>query len=331
MAPTIGSTSIKILLSLAFCLILLLAFILANRRGRLLVAWLFIVLTLILPPSLVVENEGPVMDVIYQFLLPDWRSGDPLPSWADLLALPVFLLPTIVLSFGLILATVLFASGIDLYLERARNRAGDREEAPPSQNWDDRFAGVSLVLSGLVLAVTLYNLYWLMVLDNTTDSVGIFWLVFTAPAGFFCVSLLFLHLLQRATWGGLLYAILIPALIIIVSMLAWRVDYRALTEARAERVGRAIEAYYDRNGHYPESLEQLAPRYALSLLRPVIINGQDWCYEGDEDGYVFGYVDREHWSSPDLFEHLSGTGGSSTNLPNLCESEIEAIHDLRGW
>ena len=329
MAPSIGSTTLEILAILAFCLILLLAFTLSNRRGRLFIAGLFTVLMLILPPSVIVDNEGPTLNSIYQVLLPDWRPYDPLPRWADLLALPIFLLPTIVLSTGVVITTVLYASGLQLYLERAR--ADGLYDLPALRNRDDRFAGASLFLSALVFAATLYNLYWLLVLDNTTDSVGIIWLTLTAPAVILCVCLLFLHLLRRATLAGLLYAILIPGLFIAVSFLAWRTDYRALTEARAERVGRAIETYYARNGRYPQGLGKLTPRYILALPPPVIINGLDWCYEGDEAAYLFGYIDREHWSSPNLSGHLYSTGGAAQDLPDLCASGIAAIHENRGW
>lgn len=335
MAPYTASTTLKILLTLVFSLSLLLAFILVSRKARLFVAGLFIALTLALPPSLVVENEMTVLGSLYQVFLPGQRAYDPLPGWVNLIMRSLFLLPVIVISSGVIMAAVLFASGLRQYLERAGARTAGPEGPSAPRNPDGRradyLAGASLALSLLVLAVTLHNLYWLMVWDKTTDSIGIFWLVLTFPAVMLSGSLAFLYLFRRATLAGLSFAVLVPVLLIVVSVLAWRTDYRALTEARAERVVRAIEAYHAREGRYPQSLPQLVPRYLLSLPGPVIINGLDWCYDAGQAGYQFGYLDREHWSSPNPVGNLFSRGGAVQDLPDLCGLEIEVYKEVRGW
>jgi hypothetical protein len=128
---------------------------------------------------------------------------------------------------------------------------------------------VYLLLSGLVLVATLYNLFWLVVWDNTTDEFSIFWLFFTLPFVLLCG----LFLQRRSKPSAALFVLLSLGLFAGVFALAARVDYRALTEARAGRVSQAIEAYQARTGRYPQDLGQLAPRYLLSLPGPVIING----------------------------------------------------------
>jgi len=128
-------------------------------------------------------------------------------------------------------------------------------------------------------------------------------------------------------WAGFLYSLLIPALMIAVSARAQRVDFRQLTEERAERVTQAIETYYAREGHYPQDLRQLVPRYVLSLPGPVIIYGQDWCYDGGEDYYRLGYVYREHWSDPDLHGRIYRTKGETLDLPGICAEEIAALEN----
>jgi hypothetical protein len=113
---------------------------------------------------------------------------------------------------------------------------------------------------------------------------------------------------------------------IAVSARAQRVDFRQLTEERAERVTQAIETYHAREGHYPQDLRQLTPWYVLSLPGPVIIYGQDWCYDGGEDYYRLGYVYREHWSDPRLIGRIYKTK-EAPDLPGICAEEIAALEE----
>jgi hypothetical protein len=112
---------------------------------------------------------------------------------------------------------------------------------------------------------------------------------------------------------------------IAVSARAQQVDFRQLTEERAERVTQAIESYYAQEGHYPKDLGQLTPRHALWLPGPVIIYGQDWCYDGGNSYYRLGYVDREHWSDPRLIGRIYKTKGDVPDLHGMCEEEVAAI------
>ena len=105
-------------------------------------------------------------------------------------------------------------------------------------------------------------------------------------------------------------------------------DIRKLTEARAGRITAAIEQYFTQEGHYPQTLGQLTPRYLLTLSRPVIIYGQDWCYQAGEGYYRFGYLDREHWSSPILFGHVVSAQGHSPLKVDVCQTAIDAFRSL---
>jgi hypothetical protein len=57
----------------------------------------------------------------------------------------------------------------------------------------------------------------------------------------------------------------------------------------------------------------------------MIIFGQDWCYDSDGDRYQFGYVYREHWSSPNLVGHAVSSINEESDLPPLCEAEIAGL------
>ncbi len=176
-----------------------------------------------------------------------------------------------------------------------------------------------------MLAKTLYNLYWLTVWDNTDDPLGYFWLGFPVLAALFSGVMLSITLPGRTKLAGFLYSLLIPALMIAVSARAQSVDFRQLTEERAGRASQAIETYYAREGRYPQDLRQLTPGYVLSLPGPVIIYGQDWCYDGGDDYYRLGYVYREHWSDPRLSGRIYKTKGEAPDLYRMCEEEVVAL------
>jgi hypothetical protein len=103
------------------------------------------------------------------------------------------------------------------------------------------------------------------------------------------------------------------------------VDFRQLTEERAGRVNQAILAYQAREGSYPENLQQLIPRYLFTIPKPVIINRQNWCYDGGENYYRLGYVYRDHWYSPLLTGRIFAAQGELPDLPRLCSVEVEAL------
>jgi hypothetical protein len=237
--------------------------------------------------------------------------NDAAQPFATHIAFILFLL----LSLALIITAMLLLSGLVQY------RAGEKEGKSMR-----RTAVVSLLLGVLLLAKILHSLYWLTVWDSTYDSMIIIWLLLLFFALFLSTILLVATLPGSAKLLGLLYLIVMPFLLLMVTAAAQRVDFRQLTEDRAARVSQAIEAYYDQEGYYPEDLRQLTPQYIISLPEPVILLGQTWCYDGGEGEYRLGYVDREHWSDPRLFGHShKSTYEEAPHLPPLCEDEIAAL------
>lgn len=63
----------------------------------------------------------------------------------------------------------------------------------------------------------------------------------------------------------------------------------------------------------------------LALPEPVIIYGQNWCYESGDGYYRLGYVDREHWSDPRLIGRIYKAEGQTSEQSLMCEAEITAI------
>ncbi len=179
----------------------------------------------------------------------------------------------------------------------------------------------------LLIIGAFFNIYTLTVWDNTYDPLGYLWLFVPIFAVLFAGLALLIALPSRTKLAGIAYLLLVPALMIWVSTLAQRIDFRVLTSQNAERVVQAIESFYAREGRYPASLSELTPRSILALPEPVIIYGQAWCYESGDDYYRLGYVDREHWSDPRLIGRIYKAEGQSAQQSLMCEAEIATLQE----
>jgi len=98
-----------------------------------------------------------------------------------------------------------------------------------------------------------------------------------------------------------------------------------LTEARAEKINRAIQRYYEREGRYPSRLANLTPFYLWRIPQPVIFRDQTWCYEGGDDYYRLGYVHQPAFGVPP--EYISIRIHSAVGEPSEwswpCDDELE--------
>ncbi|MBE2224609.1 MAG: hypothetical protein IAF02_23925 [Anaerolineae bacterium] len=181
-------------------------------------------------------------------------------------------------------------------------------------------------LSVLLLAAALHHFYWLIIWDSTSDGLSYLWLFVPIIGVLLATIWLVLKLPYKMKPAAFFYLLLLPLALIIITRQAQRVDFRQLTYTHAERISQALTAYHAQEGSYPEELRQLIPGYLLTLSEPVIIFGQEWCYEGYGDSFQFGFVDREHWSDPRLFaHHYSESAENAATLPALCEQEIIAL------
>jgi hypothetical protein len=182
-----------------------------------------------------------------------------------------------------------------------------------------------LFLSSLIIIKLLHNIYWLMVWDGASDSLSYLWLFIPLFGVIFAALHLLINMPARYKMAGIAYTLLVPILLVVVATLGQQVDFRDLTESRAERVTQAIERYYASEGRYPQSLSELTPWPVFSNPGPVIIYGQGWCYQGSSETFQLGYVDREHWSSPYLFSHLYSQKGPFLESTDLCADQIQLL------
>ncbi len=81
-----------------------------------------------------------------------------------------------------------------------------------------------------------------------------------------------------------------------------------LTERSAATIEKAILRHHDRTGGYPAELSDLRPRELLILPHQYILQGRDWCYAGDEQGYRFGYMYRDFFGRPQSLKIMAEVG-----------------------
>lgn len=236
--------------------------------------------------------------------------GNPI-TFTFLLTIPV----------AIVVAALLLYSGLTNYAKRQSTDPEDDTASIQHRHTGRNFLP-ALILSALIVAMMLYNFYWFLIWDSTEDPIGFVWLFIPTLIVLFSSILLISLLPGNATLAGVSYLLLIPALMVVTTR-AQGVNFRQLTETHAEQVRQAIEAYHTREGRYPENIRQLIPEYSISLPGPVIIFGQDWCYQGSKDYYRLGYLDRDHWSSLILFGRVYSSKGHSPLKVDVCQQAID--------
>lgn len=248
----------------------------------------------------------------------------PSQEW-ELFSLHHALILLSLISAALIVVALLLHSSLNLLDQQGKPGVFEKSLNENQRPLPRLIALSVFILAGVLLAKALHNLYMFMIWDATTDSLGYLWLIFIPiPAVLLAGFGLSFVLSGKRKIGGFGYALLMIALLIGVTTLAQQVDYRRLTEVHAEQITRALERYHNQEGRYPEDLSFLTPGYMISLSNPVIIYGQEWCYEGRNDAYRLGYLYREHWSSPIFFGQLYSSQGPSPSVGDICQSALDA-------
>jgi len=123
------------------------------------------------------------------------------------------------------------------------------------------------------------------------------------------------------------FALLVMLTASYASALGWRMSPTGLTEVRAEKIERAIERYYERNGQYPPKLAVLTPFYLWRIPQPMIFRDQTWCYEGGDDYYRLGYVHQPTFGVPPAYIsiRIHRTVGEPPESSWPCDDELEKV------
>ena len=189
---------------------------------------------------------------------------------------------------GLLPASILTLGGYMIY-ESVRERAPIRLR---------RFA-LSSFLFALALAFFAYEIIITRILDTATDGIGAVFTFFMLISVTIVVAFI---MGWRLGWYRPLtsqaYAFSVFMILFAAFSFGEPISPVKVTEERAERINRALVAYQQAKGRYPEALQELSPKYLLYVPAQVIIPSEGWCYQGGVDYYRFGFVEREYFDMP---------------------------------
>lgn len=187
------------------------------------------------------------------------------------------------------------------------------------------------VLMLSLLISFLYTVSWLCIWDGTDDGVrGFLMILLTIIISIAAGMMIALTSRGWRRWSGLALAILISyGVFWVVGGPAKLVHPYELTEKRAASLQRAIEEYQATHKSYPAALRNLVPSELWRIPRPMIVRGEDWCYEGGPAYYRLGTLYREHWSSPEMTVRVYASAGKLPQGTWSCDerlAEWQVIH-----
>ncbi len=117
----------------------------------------------------------------------------------------------------------------------------ENEIQPAPEKVRNRYTLASLALSAALIFVSLQHLYWIFAWDATTDAIGmilqipVMWIAVSADSAAGTAAR------RQRRWVGVVTSALFLAAVITVIQLAMRIDFRQVTEERADQVSQALE------------------------------------------------------------------------------------------
>jgi hypothetical protein len=304
---TAGAPSIlyRVLLTFGASNVLLLALGLAwvTRRGR-----LAFVLGLL--------YVGMLGWVAYSFSSPaDFSNGTPL-SYMLLYSLGYGY--SIWPAVAVVTSAVLVTTGLQKY-------DAAKDNAPKGTS--HRMRLLMFGLAFLLPALLAYVAFWSSVRDHTNDGLsGLFISRSSALVAMGAGMMMTLALRGKARLAGLVFILVVPVMLYQSFEAGWRVSYHEITETRAARIAGALDQFKEREGYYPDSLNELTPRDLLLIQQPMILAGEEWCYESGGNYYRLAAFYREFFSAP-VSLHLYESAGDVPSSPQPCEERLAEMKE----
>jgi len=149
------------------------------------------------------------------------------------------------------------------------------------------FLRLGVVLGLLVML--LITVFWVSLWDHTDDGMGGVWLAITG--GLTGVAAGGLMVERGRGWLRLLgffYLLLIPTLLFGAFGIGIKIPYHPISDNRAVIISNALQSFNTQHDRYPGSLDELVPRYLLWIPSQLILRGENWCYQGGDDGFRLG-------------------------------------------
>lgn len=201
------------------------------------------------------------------------------------------------------------------------------QEENISHNSSHRNRLFMVILAVVLPLYLMYITFWGSVWDQTSD--GLYGIFLSHLAGLIAIGtgmVMTIMLRGRSRLAGIFFMLVVPVMLNQSFEAGWRVSYHEITEGRAERIAGALDQFKEREGHYPESLNELTPRDLLFIQQPVILAGEEWCYESGGDHYRLAAFYREFFSAP-VSLRLYESAGDVPSSPMSCEGRLAEMKE----
>ncbi|MBZ0277394.1 MAG: hypothetical protein K8I60_14710, partial [Anaerolineae bacterium] len=96
------------------------------------------------------------------------------------------------------------------------------------------------------------------------------------------------------------------------------------------RIAQALAQFQAREGRYPQTLAELTPGDLPYLESPIMIPGEDWCYQGSDDFYRLASFYREYFSSPISLRVYQSAGEAPAGDWD-CDGREAAVRERYPW
>jgi hypothetical protein len=184
----------------------------------------------------------------------------------------------LVSGLGSLLAVIIAALCLKRYLDQPPDRGGQKSAL---------YLFLAVVLVLCVGAVTLRHGVLVRATSRAAEDHLPFAVIAAGVAAGLLLALTASGVLRRA---GIAFMILIPVVIALSYTVGLQFDPQAITAARADQLGRAIENYFWETGEYPRDLGDLTPSHLSFISGPLTGRGQVWCYQSGPGYYRLGYI-----------------------------------------
>ncbi len=176
-----------------------------------------------------------------------------------------------------------------------------------------------LLVAGFLLAYIVYSAYWASIWDQTTDGLGgVAILSVTVLVAVASGMVMSLRTSGKSRLVGILFAVVVSILVQVGFRAGWDANFKTMTEDRAAQIAQALDRFHHRENRYPQNLSELAPRDLLYVPRPVMFQGEDWCYQGSANEYNLAAFFHEYFGLPVSLKVYASTGnldGAGAGLP----------------
>jgi hypothetical protein len=205
---------------------------------------------------------------------------------------------------------------------------------PIASSSGERLLGVRIGQFILIFSLVvsfLYTIAWLCIWDGTDDGIrGLIMILLTIIISSTTGMIIALSSGGWWRWSGFALAIVISYGVF------WVVGgpgklFRPYdqTEKRAVSLQSAIEDFKATHGKYPAALGNLVPLELWRIPRPMIVRGEEWCYDAGPDYYRLGTLYREHWSSPEMTVRVYASTGNVPDGSWSCDERLAKWQALK--